>query len=94
VGLDSQWVASLRGSSWASFALSPGQHRVCIQKYDVAPFSLYLDSLSTMGGQNTYFESFFEDDGDLGASYSSTQLDPDEGAMLVALYPQASPPHP
>jgi hypothetical protein len=44
------------------------------------------------GATNIYFESFL-DSYDTGDFFSTTRLDPDEGALLVAFYSQASIPH-
>ncbi len=103
VGLDGRWVASLRNSSWVSLALAPGKHRVCIHLEPDAPgwtspqitptSSLYLDSVNAVDGATTYFESRLVNYGDF-AFFSSTRLDPDEGAMLIALYPHAGTAHP
>ncbi len=103
VGLDGRWVASLRNSSWVSLALAPGKHRVCIHleseppgwtSPQIAPTSsLYLDSVNAVDGATTYFESRLANYGDF-TFFFSTRLDPDEGAMLIALYPQAGTAHP
>jgi hypothetical protein len=103
VGLDGRWVASLRNSSWVSLALAPGKHRVCIHLESEPPGwtspqiltteSLYLDSVNAVDGATAYFKSTLVNLAD-GAIFSSTRLDPDEGAMLIALYPQAGTAHP
>ena len=103
VGLDGRWVASLRNSSWVSLALAPGKHRVCIHLESEPPgwtspqistsSSLYLDSVNAVDGATAYFKSTLVNLGD-GAIFFSTRLDPDEGAMLIALYPPAGAAHP
>jgi hypothetical protein len=103
VGLDGRWAASLRSRSWVSLALAPGKHDVCIHFQSgvgwkapviVPAKTLYLASVNAVDGGDLYFASTLMDYGEGGDIFLNDRLDPDEGAMLVALYPQASLPYP
>ena len=56
--------------------------------------TLYLASVNAVDGGDLYFASTLMDYGEGGDIFLNDRLDPDEGAMLVALYPQASLPYP
>ncbi len=97
VGLDGDWVASLRTTSWVSLPVAAGQHNVCVhigngpgrRDYWFSPDStLFLDSVDAVGSTSIYFESQLTVDAiDL---FWSGRLDPDEGALLVAYYPHSN----
>ena len=66
VGLDGNWAASLRTTSWVSLPVAAGQHNVCIhigngpgrRDYWFSPDStLFLDSVDAVDGTSIYFES-------------------------------------
>ena len=97
MGVDGHWRASLQSTSWVSLPVVAGLHKVCVHVrprerhrsgLEIARVSsLYLSSPDVAEGQEVYFESTLIADED-GYYVTTVRLDPDEGAMLVALYPR------
>ncbi len=102
VGLDGQWAASLRSTSWVSLPVAAGQHNVCVHiglgsrrrdQWFSADSTLFLDSLDAKAETSIYFESQLVMDENFDF-FGSGRLDPDEGALLLAYYPRADKLHP
>ncbi len=101
--LDKKWVASLRSSSWVSLAVTSGAHRICSHLTSGGSFSapelddgdaLVLGSLP-VADENTalYFGTrLIVIQLEYSAIYQlmTERIDPDEGSLLTAFYPQAS----
>ncbi len=98
VGLDGNWVGANRGNSYLSFAVSPGEHHLCtdwVSEFLPGGRSLSLSSLNAEAGKVYYFRarttggqgSALMNTGGLqiadNGSIDLTQIDPDEGKMLV-----------
>lgn len=99
VALDGRWAASLRSSSWVSLPVSLGLHRVCIHVASGGPGfltpqfspaeSLFLFSAEVALGSRFYLLSDLKL-GDEFPSFGAVRIDPDEGTLLAAFFPDAS----
>jgi hypothetical protein len=101
--LDKKWVASLKSSSWVSLTATSGAHRICSHLTSGGSFTapelddgdaLVLGFLSVTDDNTTlYFgTSLIVILLEYSAIYQlvTERIDPDEGALLTAFYPQAS----
>ena len=104
VGFDGRWVAELQtATSLASISAVEGDHNVCIhigngsgrRNLWFAPDStLFLARIHVVRGANFYFKSHVTRDiSGEGFWFRTGQLDPDEGAMLVAYWQQINTLH-
>lgn len=103
ITLDKKWVASLMRSSWVAFPVAPGVHLICSHLTSGGSFTapvlgngdaLVIGSLRVPNENKTlYFGTQLVV---IQLEYStiyelmSQRIDPDEGALLTAFYPQAS----
>ena len=94
LGVDGGWAGSLLHTGWIAQPIMAGRHTVCIDidprvngRLTIDPSaSLYVGAVDVPDGESLYFKSEIVTD-DAGGFYSSGRLDPDEGQLLVALYP-------
>lgn len=98
VGIDGRWIGADRNNSYLAFPIAPGVHHMCVnwqtsleEERDVVA----LGNLTAQAGKTYYLRVFFRNmlgipphNGMLPAIVLE-HIDPDEGRLLVAQYPQS-----
>jgi hypothetical protein len=88
IGLDGNWVAANHGPSYAAFAVSPGDHRICVDWQSSLEMLQKLNgavNLSAQAGKTYFYRTVV----DIGSQQQSAGLwfaavDPAEGMLLVS----------
>jgi hypothetical protein len=99
-GVDGKWASSIRGQSWQAIRLTAGVHRVCLRvdpqtglfADDPPGGELKVLSIAAERGEPTFVRSVLTPETESTATtLTAERIDPDEGAMLMLLYPEAQP---
>jgi hypothetical protein len=89
VGIDGKWTGAVKGSSYLSFSVDPGEHHLCANwQSHWKHFSqkAAFTSFSADAGKSYYFRAHIVESGPNGSGNFTLDLDPvngDEGKYLV-----------
>jgi hypothetical protein len=91
VGVDGAWIGADRGSSWLSFAASPGEHHLCVdwQSPHAAAGGpkVSLNRLDAEAGQTYYFRARMTEHSLSLWTLDLDRVNSDEGQRLVGSFP-------
>jgi hypothetical protein len=88
VGIDGNWAGADRGNSYISFAVAPGDHRVCsdVQSMFAGKNMNGAADLNAEAGKTYYFrvEVWVGDNQSYPSRFSVSEVDGAEGTLLIA----------
>jgi hypothetical protein len=94
IGLDGAWIGANQGDSYFAFAVTPGEHHLCVRWQSIMPHRNRLAALMNFtaeAGKTYYFRNVVFETDALGTHLDLAPINSDQGQLLVALFPLSMP---